>query len=387
MNVSTTGRPALCTRCGQIAADGSGGCPHCGSPLTGARRTTAPSVSTAALAPAGPVYRFAPPPAAARPRLSRRNWLVIGASLAVVVLGVAAFLVLRPESPSPAKAVRDYFADLGKGDTTAALTLADNEGLSSPLLVPAALANAADRPTDAAVTSARAPQAGGSYAAVSVTYKVGGQALQQTFAVVKTTDKKVPYRLVQPYVALSVQAPDAMPVTVNGIQIDTDSLYGGVAAFPGRYSATTGGNALFAGATQAATYDAGGEGVTAAIEFGPPAVAPGAAQAVQTAVQQYIDTNCSSSYSGQCPVDVPYESYDQTVNWTFSAYPQVQLGSPEQGQSEVPFTTGTPGSARYTITYSDYYTGTKTVSGTAPINVNGYAQLGNDGAITVSLGY
>src|SRR5690242_17330383 len=118
----------LCRPCGQAAPGMSRTCPHCGSPLA----TAGPAAAGPATAggqvpgpasvpgqraqpqPAGvPAYRFAPARIASGPGLSRRSWLAIGVSGAVVVLAVAAFLVLRPAPPSPGGTVRDYFADLG----------------------------------------------------------------------------------------------------------------------------------------------------------------------------------------------------------------------------------------------------------------------------------
>src|SRR5215475_5631531 len=73
-------------------------------------------------------HRFEPARIESGPRLSRKGWLAIGVSAGVVVLSIAAYLVLRPTPPSPAGTVRDYFADLGRGDTAAALALVDNAG-------------------------------------------------------------------------------------------------------------------------------------------------------------------------------------------------------------------------------------------------------------------
>jgi hypothetical protein len=418
MSESTTVTPTLCRRCGQATPGMSGSCPHCGSPLAAAAGFVArglalgpasapaqraelppadwPGPPTVPAPAAGvPAHRFEPARIASGPRLSRKGWLAIGVSGAVVVLAVAAFLVLRPAPPSPARTVQDYFADLDRGDTAAALALVDTGGEhvspdSAPLLVPAALASAANRPTGAAVTSSRTAE-GGKFTAVAVTYKVGGHPVGQVFAVVATGDKKTPYRLEQPFLYLTVEAPDRLAATVNGIAVDADRLAQGTPAFPGAYQATTTGNALFAGATQAATYQAGGRGVTANIEFGQPALAPGAPQAVQAAAQQFLATNClnlpAGSYGYQCPLRAPYKSYSQTTIWKITTYPQVQLSPTGPGQTGVRFTTGTPGSANYTITYTNF-DGTKhTESGTVPIDISGYAGIGGDGAIRIAFGY
>ncbi|MGI5244987.1 hypothetical protein [Dactylosporangium sp. CA-139066] len=343
----------------------------------------------------GPVHRFEPARISSGPQLSRRAWLAIGGSAAVVVLAVAAFLVLRPDPPSPAGAVRDYFDHLRSGDTAAALALVDDQGGvitpdAAPLLVPAALAGAGNRPTDAAVTESQAATSGGEYTAVAVTYRIGGQSVSQVLAVRATGDEQTPYRLEQPFLYLTVEAPYGMAATVNGITVDPGTLARGTPVFPGAYEATTAGNALFAGGTQAATYQSGNRSVTADIRFGSPAVAPGAPQAVQAAVQQYLDAACvnpTGSYRYRCPLQAPYMSYSQTTSWKITTYPQVQLSQADSGRNQVQFATGTPGSATYTISYTDYTGVQQSSTGSSSVSVRGYAGIGNDGAIQITLGY
>ena len=418
----------LCRPCGQAAPGMSGTCPHCGSPLatagpaeagpatpghavggtaTAGLGTAGGQVSAPASVPAQraqpqpadvPAYRFAPARVASGPGLSRRSRLAIGVSGAVVVLAVAAFLVLRPAPPSPGGTVRDYCADLGRGDTAAALGLVDAGGetvtpASAPLLVPAALANAANRPTGATVTATRteATGAGGNLTAVAVTYKAGGHPVAQVFEVVATGDKKTPYRLEQPFLYLTVESPEGLAATVNGIAVDADRLAQGTAAFPGAYQATTKGNALFAGATQNATYQPGTGGVRADIAFGQPALAPGAAQSVQAAAQQLLDANCVNaqvaSYNYECPLRAPDDWYDQMTVWKITNYPQLQLSAGGPGRNEVAFSTSSPGTAGYTITYTDFDGATQTHTGTVPIDISGYAEIGDNGVIQLTLDY
>ena len=390
MNGSATGTSTLCRRCGQAGPGVSGGCPYCGSPLAAVAARPRPTPVFVPVAP-GPPHRFEPARIASGPSLSPRARLAIGVSTAVVVLAAAAFLVLRPAPPSPAGAVRDYFAHLGTGDTAAALALVDSEGLSpdsAPLLVPAALADAASRPSGTTVKTAKAAGDGLQYTTVTATYKIGGQSVTQAFAVAKTGDDRTPYRLEQPFMYLSVQAPGGMAVTVNGIAVDAAALARGTPAFPGAYQATTAGNALLAGATKAATYQSGGRGITASISFGQPAIAPGAPPAVQAGVQQYLDTNCVNQAAGyQCPLRAPYRSYGQTTSWRITAYPQIQLSPPDQWRTQVSFTTRSAGSATYTITYADYSGIQQTVTGAVSIDVRGSAVVGQDGAIQIALGY
>jgi hypothetical protein len=405
MSESTMAGATLCLHCGHAAAGMSGGCPHCGSPLA---TTAGPAASGAALSAARPAdrpavpataagvlpFRFEPARIASGPRLSRKTWRVIAASGAALALAVAAFVVLRPAPPSPAGAVRDYFADLGRDDAAAALALVDTLGgdiSSMPLLTPAALAAAANRPTGATVNSSRTETAasGIRYAEVTATYEVGGQPVRQVFDVVATADKDTPYRLEQPFLYLTVEAPAGLAATVNGIAVDADTLARGTPAFPGTYQATTAGNGLFAGDTQAATYQADEQGVAADIRFGAPALAPEAASTVQAATQAYLDTYCvnppADSYGYPCPMSAPYMSYDQTTTWTITTYPQVQLSPPDPNQNAVRFATGTAGSADYRITYDDY-NGARTESGTVPIDIDGIAQTADDGTVQITLG-
>jgi hypothetical protein len=418
MSEWTTGMATLCRRCGQAATGRSANCPHCGSPLAAAAGPAArgpapgPPISPApapAFTPApGPApvsqaglttYRFEPARIASGPLLRRKGWLAVGVAGAVVVLGLAAFLVFRPAPPSPSGTVRDYFADLGRDDTAAALALVDTGGAggsgfppgSAPLLVPAALANAANRPTDAKVTSSKAATgvAGNTFTAVTVTYKVGGHSVDQLFGVFATGDKKTPYRLEEPFMVVTVEAPDGLAVKVNGIAVGADTLAEGTPAFPGAYQATTTGNALFAGATKAATYQAAGNSDRADIAFGQPALAPGAQQAVQAAAQQSLDTNCVNTpvdlYNYDCPLQAPDESFDQTTTWKITTYPQVQLSAAGFGQAGVRFSTGTQGSANYTITYTDFDGTTKTQAGTVPIDISGSARIGDNGGIQITI--
>jgi hypothetical protein len=345
-----------------------------------------------------PAYRFEPARVSSGLQVSRKTGLTIGASLLVVMLAIAGYLVLRPTPPSATGTVADYFADLGRGDTAAALALVANQGVYSspqeaPLLVPAALAKEANRPTGAKVTSSRAgeDEDGSRITAVTVTYKVAGHSVSQQVEVASTADKKKPFLLEEPFLFLTVGAPDGMDATVNGIAVDDATLSQGTVAFPGAYRATTSGNVFYAGSTQAATYQAGDDGLTASIDFGQPALAPGAPQAVQAAAQQYLDANCVTSTDAsdgyQCPLRAPYDDYNQTTVWTIPSYPQVQLSSTEEGQNELQFTTTTPGSAKYTVTYFDYNGTSHTDAGTVPVDISGYAQIGDDGSIQITLGY
>ncbi len=404
MNGSTRGTPTLCRRCGQIAAGSSPTCSHCGSPLSGAAIPKARGPVEAAGHPAVPAghpaateaYRFEPAVVAPGPRLSRKGWLTAGASGLAVVLAMVAFVLFRPDPPSPAGTVEDYFEHLQSGDTGAALALVDTGRAfpldEAPLLVPAALASAESRPADVEVTAAEPYVADSRYTVVTARYTIGEQSLEQDFAVVETGDDEAPYRLVQPFMYLTVALPSGLDVAVNGVAVDAATVARGTPAFPAAYQATTSGNALFAGTTRAATYDAGNRGIGAEIDLAQLDLAPGAQDAVQTATESYLDANCvnpstSGSYPSRCPLQAPSMSWSQTTAWTITAYPQVLVspGGPER--TPVQFATGTPGSAEYTITYPDFSGVEKTETGTVSIDISGSAGIGDDGAIAIALGY
>ncbi|MEV4345209.1 hypothetical protein AB0J83_12100 [Actinoplanes sp. NPDC049596] len=342
--------------------------------------------------PAGPpvAHRFEPAAVAPGPRLSRKGRRLAAAGAAVVLAAVA-LVVVWPD-PSPAGTVEDYFDHLGAGDTEAALALVDTDRMFSldgmPLLVPAALADSGNRPGDVEVTASE-PYAGDSrYTVVTASYRVGDQAVEQNFAVVETGDDETPYRLEQPFVRLTVALPNGLDVTVNGVTVDPATAAGTTFAFPGLYRAATSGNVIFAGAERAATYSTGTQGVAAEIDLTRLDLAPGVRDGVQKAADSFLDANCvNPSYGAQCPLQAPSMSWSQTTTWTITAYPQIQVTADDQGQAPVRFTTGTAGSADYTITYSDFGGAQRTETGTVPIDLSGRAGLGDDGAIAVALGY
>jgi hypothetical protein len=401
MDGSTRATPTLCRRCGQISGAGSGICSHCGSQLSGTARGPVESTrypadpgSARAWPPVasadGSAYRFEP--AVVTPRLSRKGRLRVGAGAAALVLAAVALVLFWPDPPSPAGTVEDYLDHLSSGDTKAALALVDTDQTFSPetmpLLVPAALADDENRPGDVKVTASEPYWGDSRYTVVTASYTIGDQAVEHGFTVVETGDDETPYRLERPFMYLTVTMPGGLDVAVNGVTVDAATVARGTLAFPGAYRATTNGNALFAGTTRAAAYSTGNQGEAAEIDLTQLDLAPGAQGAVQKAAESYLDANCvNPSYASNCPLQAPSMSWSQTTAWTISAYPQIQVSPGDQGQAQVRFTTGTSGSANYTITYSDFNGAEQTETGTVPIDVSGVAGIGDDGAIAVALGY
>jgi hypothetical protein len=231
------------------------------------------------------------------------------------------------------------------------------------------------------------PYGGGDdrYTVVTVGYRIGEQAVEQDFGVYPTGDDETPYRLEQPFLPLVVELPEGVDVTVNGVPVDAATVARGTPVFPGAYQATTAGNALLAGATQAATYTADGQGVTAVIDLAQAGFAAGAQEAVQAATERELDERCAGEQ--RCPLQAPSLSWGQTTSWTVTAYPQIQLSAAEPGPARVRFTTGTTGAADYTITYAEFDGTEQTRTGSVPVDLSGSAAIGDDGAIEITFGY
>ena len=175
------------------------------------------------------------------------------------------------------------------------------------MLVPAALADASSRPSDATIgrTTDDPDGEGATVTDVSVSYRVGGHSVTQDIFVSQTDDKTVPYLLHDPYLELVVTPPDGLTVTVNGIALDGDTS-SGMPVFPGAYTATTDGNALLQSTSQGAVYEPGDDGnVAAVINFSPPPLAANAQAAVQQGVNDSLDSRCvngDDSFADNCPI-------------------------------------------------------------------------------------
>ena len=87
------------------------------------------------------------------------------------------------------------------------------------------------------------------------------------------------------------------------------------------------------------------------------------------------------------PLRAPDDWYDQTTVWKITNYPQLQLSAGGPGRNEVAFSTSSPGTAGYTITYTDFDGATQTHTGTVPIDISGYAEIGDNGVIQLTLDY
>ncbi len=345
---------------------------------------SAPIGSTPPIAPASDGIRTGLP----RPN---RKILIIGAL--VVALGVGggiAYEVLKPTPATPASTVQQYFDDLGKGDTVAALALvADLDQVSgqasTALLVPQALSSASTRPADVHVgkTITLSASAEASAYAVRVSYKVGDTDMTTDFQVVKApSGAKAPYLLLDPFFGLEIGDSGGRAVQVNGVSVDvsqTSTFY----AFPGAYTATAQGNALLASdrAVGDITPEENYTAVTDTIAFPTPQLAPGAQDAVDAQVKQQLDTCAQSTdpYPNDCPFNlfsVYIDGSVSSVQWSISSYPTIAVDVETTPTSDVQARISDPGSdgvAHYVATYTDYYGATQTTTGDVPFSVDGTA--------------
>lgn len=327
--------------------------------------------------------------------------MVLGVALAVVIGGGAiAYNVFKPATAT--STVQQYFADLAHGDTLAALKLVDGEFRDSeadyPFLVPKALSDEHTRPSDLRVlhTESTTGFNGQTVEIVQVSYRIRGNAVTQAIAVRKTQDGDPAYLLHEPFLQLSVTSLAGRRLTVNGItanvgaeNVDSED---GTYVFPGAYTATAQGDALIAGATQAAVVRSGdfGDMPVAGIDFGTPTLAQGAQQAVEAKVRQQIDT-CAQSTNAEpsdCPFSVFIFAQDVSVQWSITNYPtiSVALSSDPSADQQVDIGTDTDdGVAHYVANYTDDFTGKKqTEAGDQNFGVQGTATASGS-EITVSI--
>ena len=148
----------------------------------------------------------------------------------LVAGGIVAYAQLRPRTPAPAQVVRQYFADLATGDTTAAMALvdhADNYPASRyPFLSHSALVRSSVRPTDLTIDQTNSTTAGNgaSATAISVSYHAGAATVHQTITTISreptaasagTPDTAAGSTLLDaPFITLTVGPVGPRPVSV-----------------------------------------------------------------------------------------------------------------------------------------------------------------------------
>lgn len=384
-----------CYSCAAPLSDSAEFCPYCG--MAAVPQTVPASVAAAGppstLSAPGP--RLASPTVTLRPEAVRRpgprTLLVLGAVVVLLLGGGVAYALLRPPGPSGTVSVERYFEALGDGDAAAALALVASRGLYAPedypLLDPKVLSDEGNRPTDVRVFDdpPRQEFRGTRVEAVRVSYRIGDTTVEQTILAGQTSDGE-PYLLEEPFLRLAVDSPGGRRLIVNGVAVEAgDSL--DTLVFPGAYTVTAEANALLAGDTRPASVHRTARGQpVAAVEFGPPALAGGAREAVETQVRQRIDSCALQTAPAPdgCPFSVWVFAEEVSVRWTVVAYPTVEISVEPSifgdGQAVVE---GSGGVVHYVATYTTFLGTTATESGDQPFTVHGSVSAAGS-AITVS---
>jgi hypothetical protein len=278
----------------------------------------------------------------------------------VVLLGgggaaVAVWLLNRPTGED---AVRGYFDKLAVGDAAGALTYvlppANGSYEDEPLLTDDQLADEANRPTNLVVVSSEqfARRNGGVGEYITVTYTIGDNDYSQEITAVQPESGK-PFLLEEPFFALRIDDEGAWTYAINGVPVDGLAP---VLAFPGVYTATRDGNALFAEATADADKVEVGE-LPARFRFRfTSTLADGAEEAVQTAVNAYLD-RCVQDHSltpmtvgpdgdeTACPFMLTADK-DLQVTWSIGRYPEITITGDD---TQVDFKSVAKGLIRYDL--------------------------------------
>jgi hypothetical protein len=412
------GVDAICPYCGQavIASPGQAGTTALQStdtlvlpapPVTATAVGTATMTATQVLAPLPP-----PPPlpmptdrqlaASGLRKPSRRAKIALGTAVVLVIGGVVAYEVLKPQPPSAADTVRAYFADLAKGDTASALKLVDpgaasgQLGTLDALRSAAVLSSPASRPSGLTIVSStqESDLYGRSLSSVSVSYKLGSSAVSQDFTVAADatdgTGAKQPFLLENPFLTLEIQDSGGRPLTVNGVSAGAQDVE--AAVFPGAYTVAMQGDQLIAGESQTAAYAPSGGGGTLSVDFSSPRLAPGAEAAVQAQIKSALDA-CAQSTS-TAPQNCPFSIYNfgygygtpDSVQWTIQTYPAATVSVYDgagQGE-EVKFVDAQQdGVVQWTDHYTDYTGAAQTSSGTQNFGASGYASV-SGGAVQIT---
>jgi hypothetical protein len=407
MDASGSTVAGACAHCGVDLPSDTAVCPMCGlpavsagvaAPIDPARYATAPTVDTRTGPPVtavpGPRLTAPAAPAGGRGqawRPSRRALIALAAVVVVAVAGGAVLTVLRLTAPTPSSTVEDYFAALADGDADRALTLvadrAQYDTATYPLLTGAALADEADRPREVSVADEQplGSDDGLAYRGVRVSYRAGSAAVTQTVVVVELDDR---FQLQSPFVPVLVSGASGRPVSVNGVALgdrDVDTV-----AFPGAYSATAQGNALWAEATVTGVpQDAGYGDPAVTIAFEPPALAPDAEDAIRAEVRSALETCAASTQAAPrgCPFALySFWSQPTSVKWTITVFPTVTVsaGGALFGGATAQITSERSGSVSYQATYTDVGGAERTESGDQEFQVQGTARADGSG-IAVSL--
>jgi hypothetical protein len=304
-----------------------------------------------------PGYSATPLP----PKKAHRGLIIaIAAVASLVVLGAAgvAAVVLLKKPPTGEEAVRAYFDKLAAGDADGALAhvVPPTRGSYSdhPLLSDEAISDPEGRPTNLVVIE-RAQTSLGEGALrerVTVTYSVGDAEFRH---IVRARQDKEgePFLLEEPFFEFRVTGGED-GYSINGVPFEYEPSMPPF-AFPGVYSGSVEGNALYAEVTVEA--DGGEDRELPAIlrlEF-ESELAAGAEEAVQAAVNAYLDA-CVQDHAmipatpdqKRCPFGVRGDEV-LSVNWSIGRYPDIMIDPMGDDRKMVFVTTQATGLVRYDL--------------------------------------
>lgn len=205
--------------------------------------------------PGYPVYGQAPQPGGPGqpPKKSGvpKVAIIIGASAVALILIIVGAFALFNRSPEPvvgggggttvpapqatkaSDAVKGYLDALAAGQAEAALAFGNDQPADKTFLTDAVLAESVKR---APITDIVVPEVADENAyQVSATYKIGGQAVNQSFSVRKEGDAFQLSDTTQDVSLGSVQS-NTVPMLINGVKVTTEK----VTLLPGSYAVTSG---------------------------------------------------------------------------------------------------------------------------------------------------
>jgi hypothetical protein len=303
-------------------------------------------------------------------------------------------------------AVNSYFQDIESGNASGAAALATGPYQETPVIGAATIANAANRPTGAAIASSTAVSSavqaqyreagvtGTNLTYVAVKYSVHGTKLTDTY-LAEQDAKTQKWELVDPYRELSVTGGWSDKATIDGVSFDESSP---VEVFPGAHVVSAPSSPDF---SSSATTVTPSEGQTfqnytwttyADVELPAATLSAKGQSAAQTAYSAALDqcaTTAETTYSN-CGLDNTYDYFTcNSVTWTISTVGTVQVDLSSQN-SDGSFDFSATGSvASETGDYTDYSgTDQKFSNQTTDLQDSyGTITFNSDGTATASLEY
>lgn len=349
------------------------------------------------------------PSAARRWRPGRKLLISLGVVTALVIASTVAYNVTASED-TPQAAVQGYFAALERGDAKSALAYTmTNTQVDMQLLNVMALNDPQVRPGGLSVTSVQAnPQLstsapGGEPTLVAAEFTVAGQKISTTFLLVQRPgshrDGLFPdWALVDPFAPLAITD----QVSGSGYLIDgravTSTATDKLVTFPVATTISTPSSPLFDGLRVTAVPQRVDDGtaqivpgwhgtLTTAVALPARTISPTGQSAVDEQVKRLID-QCAATVQ-LAPAHCPFSDYvaytPNTVGWTITQYPQVQIPASANADGTYSFD-GSGGQAEARGTYTDYSGTSQTFDDTVPFSIQGTVSIVGS-QITVSTSY